>query len=95
MQVRAPHSCRIFPRSALANCPEVVGPDDRQTSPMKEASSQHDGHHMRRENERRAEARGAVDEPLTSGTRRWAARPAPRTQASLQQPYTIIGLTVV
>lgn len=73
----------------------MVEPDDRHTSQMKEASSRHDGHHMRREHERHAEARGAVDEPLMSGTRRRAVRPVPRAQASLQRLYTVIGLTVI
>lgn len=62
---------------------------------MKEASSRHDRHHMRREEERLAEAKGAVFEPLMSGTRRWAVRPAPLPQASLQWLYIIIGLTLI
>lgn len=66
-------------------------PDDRHASQMKEASSRHDGHHMRRENG----GKGAVFEPLMSGTRRRAVRPAPRPQASLQWLYIITGLTLI
>lgn len=72
-------------------CPEMVETKDRHTSQMKETSSRHDWQHLRRENE----AKGAVFEPLMSGTRRRAVRPAPRPQASLHWLHSIMSLTLI